>query len=329
MAYKPSKVFRKTFEIQLDVPVTSELPLVVCRRDCRDVTEQYGKTCDVSIPCRRNAGQHKYGVICTFDNKEWRPVYWGKITDGRIIFRNMMVGNCYLAAVYEKDRIIPVNDPFTLEEDGHVRFICSTSQRKSLKLHRKYPKFERIASFSKGLLGACVEGSNEVAFQKSFSLYTFTEVNKDDVVDIPIDTDESFRYLRLHFADGTKGHIAELEFYGRPVNGGDERKLTGTVLGPAQDTLQFFKRAMDGDFASYYSHESRRGGYVGLDLGSKNFRLTRLRYCPRSDTNFIIPGHKYRLQYWGDDRWNASEEQIAQGFYLHLDVPSDGLYVFE
>lgn len=327
MAYKPSKVFRKTFEIQLDVPATSELPPIVCRRDCRDVTEQYGKTYDVAVPCARNAGRHNYGVICTFDNMEWRPVYWGKMAGRRIIFRNMMPGNCYLAAVYEKERIIPVNDPFTLDEDGHLRFICTTAQRKSLELHRKYPKFERIASFSKGLLGACVEGANDAYFQSITSLYTFTEVNDGDVVDIPVDVAIPFRYLRLHFADGRKGHVAELEFYGCPVNGGDERKLSGTVFGPAQDTLQLFKRAMDGDFASYYSQESRRGGYVGLDLGSKNFRLTKLRYCPRSDTNFIIPGHKYRLKYWGDDRWNDSEEQIAQDFYLHFDVPSDGLYV--
>lgn len=115
--------------MQWDVPVTSELPPIVCWRDCWDVTEQYGKTCGVTLLCARNAARCKYGVICTFDNKEWQLVYWGKITDGRIIFRNMMTGNCYLAAVYEKDLIISVNNPFTLYENGNVRFICMTAQR--------------------------------------------------------------------------------------------------------------------------------------------------------------------------------------------------------
>lgn len=56
--------------------------------------------------------------------------------------------------------------------------------------------------------------------------------------------------------------------------------------------------------------------------------LTRIRYVPRSDTNFIIPGNHYRLEYWDGFSWQCVGEKTATDYYLDFQkVPAGKLYI--
>ena len=85
---------------------------------------------------------------------------------------------------------------------------------------------------------------------------------------------------------------------------------------------------MDGDPDSYFCKDARSVGYVGIDIGpSHKANLSRIRFCPRSDTNFILQGDEYELRYWQDGNWHTFGTQMATSDSLvFTNVPSGTLY---
>lgn len=87
--------------------------------------------------------------------------------------------------------------------------------------------------------------------------------------------------------------------------------------------------AIDGNFDTYFKKKKGEKGNICLDLGVDNpYKITRIRYVPQTDSNFIIPGNRYRLEYWNNASWKLIEEQTATNFDLHFsNVPAHQLYI--
>ncbi len=87
--------------------------------------------------------------------------------------------------------------------------------------------------------------------------------------------------------------------------------------------------AADGDLETYFYKGSPKPGSVGLDLGEGNEHIiTRVRFCPRSDTNFILEGDDYELLYWDNNDWQSVDVQISPqyNFITFSNVPSGAIY---
>ena len=338
-AYKPTKIFRKKFSNQFAtkaMPTSDDVPPYLLCADEMDVTHEYGKTYDIEIECSykyASTKEKKHGVICVFDNATWKPVFWGEISKNKMKFSNMMGDVCYMAAYYEKGEIIPATDPFVLKEDGTIQaFAVDKSNKKNMVLKRKYPRFPRIESFSRSLRFSLFQGANEPNFNHPYNLFKLKEF-PFDVTDSIIDISEKFRYVRWKLHDPYDSHLAEIEFYGKQsLDDLEEVKLYGETFGfpsTSSNDNHSYIYAMDGDPATYFSKGKEQLGYVGLDLGKNNEHyITRVRFWPRSDTNFILIGDTYELYYWDKGEWKPLNKVVAKDLTITFEeVPQNTIYI--
>jgi len=334
--YKPAKIFRETFstEIKRDVKtLIEEVPIDLWNKDFKDVSDQYGKTFDISIPCESPNVEHKYsyGVICVFDNKEWIPVWYGPFKNGQITFSKMLGDIVYMAAFYDHGKLLPASQPFVLTNEGEMKYFQAAQDTCTLVLKRKYPRFPRMESFALESRWARVEGSNTPDFRHKDTLY-LQSCAPVDITDTAFTTEGSYRYFRWVVQPYRRGDLAEIEFYGKNKFDGEEKKLSGRIFGlPKVDAYDPhpYTMAMDGNPDTYYRKPKGDFGWVGIDLGpGKKANLTRLRFCPRSDTNFILQGDTYELFYWSEeDQWKSHGQQVAnQDYLIYRGVPSNALY---
>jgi hypothetical protein len=131
--------------------------------------------------------------------------------------------------------------------------------------------------------------------------------------------------------------VAELEFFGG-AKGSDSLKLKGRPIGFPEVKKSVgtpYQNAFDGNIDTYFNGHSinytelpvKQFCWAGLDLG-KPIRITKVRYCPWSDTNFIVKGDRYELCYWKKNKWISMGERVAQRSSLdYKNVPSGGLYL--
>lgn len=337
LAYKPAKVYRQTFEI---LPVEKEVeryvPDYLLNTNRLDVSHLYGKAFNLKVKgikkVMKQYEDYPYGVICVFDNKRWIPIDYGKVSNGMFCFKNMIGDICYMAGYYVKGSFVPATDPFILTADAKIKHIrVSKIDTVTMFLERKYPKFTRIRSFQKGLVGAKVEGSDTEDFSRAETLLTIRNLEQEqDVFDTIIAGRKTYRYVRIKFDDEKGGNLAEIQFYGKQKDSEVETLLTGKVFGvPEKKSDTDWQKALDGDYSTYFKKNKKEVGYVGIDLGENNpYVVSRIRFVPQSDTNFIIPGNSYRLEYWDGFVWKWAGEQKASSFYLNFSgVPADGLYI--
>ena len=262
--YKPAKIFRQTFEIQnIDHDAIDYVPGYLLAPDRMDVSHLYFPTFDVEVvgydAVAERYASYPYGVICVFDNREWQPIDYGKARDGKFYFKNMIGDICYMAGYYDEEMFVPATPPFILDKDGSIRYVTPGEEAcVDMHLTRKYPKFTRITSFSKGLLDASVEVSDSSDFSSSQTLMTILKRDAQDIVDSALSVERPYRYVRLKLADEREGNLAEIIFYGRKSETDEEQILTGIPFGlPESDTGTSWQEAVDGDYATYFRKNKR------------------------------------------------------------------------
>lgn len=338
-AYKPAKIFRKTYSYDLNLFEelnSNDIPMSLIQLDEKDVTHEYVKAFDVIVPIQFSSifnKKKKHAVICVFDDRNWRIVYWGKIKSGKMFFKNMASDVAYIGAYYDKGKIIPATEPFVLQANGQVKFCTiNTVKTITLKLDRKFPRFKRIEDHAWGVRRANAEASNNSQFKDSVCFFSVYDI-PFHVADSLVNDKRKFRYIRFNSSTYRNANFAEVEFYGKKKETEEEQKLTGKIIGFPNieaDDEHPFTHAMDGNLETYFSKPKNTVGWVGLDLGKGNERiLTRVRFCPRSDTNFILQGDTYELLYWNGKGWQSYEKKRAVNFNTieFEDVPSGAFYL--
>lgn len=335
-AYKPAKIFRKMYSLDHfseEIPSLEDVPGWLMSPDELDVTSQYGNTYNISVDCThpwKGDYSKKHGVICVFDNKEWIPVYWGKYKDNKMTFMRMMGDVCYMAAYYDDGKIIPASSPFILQKDGIVQYLgIDKKHLEDITLKRKYPRFKRMDLFSMSIHRSNVEASNNKLFTNSTSLFHILD-GPIDIIDSLVNLPERFRYVRIRPVTYRPGDIAEIEFFGKKFLNDPERKLTGSIFGfpsISSDDMHPYTHAMDNDYGTYFSKPKNSDGYVGLDLGAPYY-ITRVRFCTRSDSNFIVPGQKYELCYWDEGKWVSAGKKVATDITIDFKaIPQHTFYI--
>ncbi len=217
-SYLKPKIFRHRFqlnrEIAKDMKDEQSVPKLFRAADWIDVTEEYYETTDVTRDVPEKYKDRKIAYICVFDNREWVPVHYGKVKDGKVLFPKMGRNVMYVSAFYENGRVVPFGDPFHILPDGTVKNVhVDTKHKCTLKLTRKYPFFGAQDFFNFRMMQGKFQGSNTADFSKTTDLYYFNEVTNGGWYEFPVTDTGKYRYLRYKSPDGSYGNINELWFF--------------------------------------------------------------------------------------------------------------------
>ena len=328
-SYLKPKIFRHRFQLNRmianDMKDEKSVPKLFRAADWIDVTEEYYETTDVTRDVPEKYKERKVAYICVFDNREWVPVHYGKIIDGKVTFLKMGRNVMYVTAFYENGRVVPFGDPFHILPDGTVKNVHADVKHKcTLNLTRKYPFFGAQDFFNFRMMRGQFQGSNTADFSKTTDLLYFNEVTNGGWYEFPVTDTGKYRYLRYKSPNGSYGNINELWFY-------DEKgdTIKGDIIGTEGVDWGPKERVFDNNILTGFQGISPDGHWVGLRLKTPK-QVTKLRFIPRNDGNCIEVGDKYELVYWKNGNWKVLATVKAKDNILKLkNMPSNGLYVLK
>ena len=193
-SYKKPKVFRHRFQLNeryaRDLKNEDEVPDLFNAPKFTDVTDEYYETTDVTRDVPAEYADKRIAYICVFDNRNWVPVFYGNIRDGKVTFTSMGRNIVYMAAFYEHGRIVPFGEPFLIKGDGTVQTIQrNEKKRTTLKLLRKYPFMGKEDFFNARMSGGRFQGANLPDFSDAKTFYKFEGLTNGNWYEIPV-TDE-------------------------------------------------------------------------------------------------------------------------------------------
>lgn len=328
-SYKKPKVLRHRFRLNRvianDLAKETSFPSLFKAADFIDVTDEYYTTTNVERTVPKEYGDKHVAYICVFDNRNWVPVYYGNVKDGKVMFPSMGRGIVYMSAFYENGQIKPFGEPFLVDYDGTVKDIKADNTRKQdMKLLRKYPFMGKEDHFNARMSGGRFQGSNTSDFFKVTDLYMHEGLTNGNWYDIPIDCREHFRYLRYMGPNGSYCNINELEFYDEA-----NKLIEGVIIGTEGNPGSTKDKVFDGNILTGFCGVSPDGHWVGIRTKTPK-SISRIRYIPRNDGNGIEIGDKYELVCWNDGDWKILTTVIAKENMLKLkNMPSGGLYVLK
>ncbi|HKJ43298.1 MAG TPA: hypothetical protein VKA27_14470, partial [Sunxiuqinia sp.] len=313
------KVYRQTWSAQPamkrllgEVP-KEEIYTKLIKPNMLDVTSQYLKGANVSV-WKSIFGNKNMAYLATFDRSGWIPVAFSRFSwYGRAIFKNIGKNILYLPMVCENKRMIPEGDPFVIKNNGEKKILkCNRNKKIDMVLIRKFPFFSYTAAHSVSLKGCKIEGANDRHFKDAKLLFQIDHY-PFYMQQIDLAIPDSFRYAHLIAPNHEAIRVAEFDCYTDSC--GIFKKLVDVGTQRSR-----FENAFDDDLNSYTV-----GRWVRHDFGSRQ-QIDRIKFCPRNDTNCIIPGYEYELFYW-DKKWISAGKKIARDYRLKYEnIPSGTIY---
>lgn len=283
--------------------------------NCEDVTDQYLETSEITI----NDNVFSFEKEChlsVFSKFGWKPIATTKFNlKGEAKFNKLGKNVVYLPNIINDNYVIPKGKPFILTDTGKIDLECDYTKKIDINLLRKYPIFTNTALYLINFKGCKIEGSNDYYFNNTTLLH---QINYYpffvQLIDVsPID---SFQYIHIISPDELI-RVAEFECFEDSC--GVLRKIVEIEYKNSANA-KYFADAIDGDY-----NTSVTSKWVRIEF-DKPRHVKQIRFCPRSDSNFIIPGNIYELFYW-DDKWISLGKQKASEFKLkYSNVPSGSLY---
>ncbi|MBD5274901.1 MAG: hypothetical protein HDS37_02160 [Bacteroides sp.] len=326
--YLKPKVYRHRFSLNRNIVKDfrgeKEYPRLFHHPDFIDVTDEYYTTTDIvrDIPAEE-ARKGGIAYICVFDNREWVPVDYGKISSGKVTFKSMVGNIAYMAATYRDGQIRPFGNPFILQSDGRVMdIIPDTTALQKMTLLRKYPFMGEQDHFNWRMNGGVFEGSQSQDFSNTTELHRHEGITHGNWYDIKIDDPIPYRAFRYLGPNGSYCNINELELFDEK-----DRRISGTITGSTGSPGKTLYKVFDKDILTGFEGESPDGHWVGVRF-DKPTKIGRIRYIGRNDGNGIEIGDEYELIYWHEGSWTSLGKQTAETNDLYYDsIPSGGLYV--
>ena len=329
-SYVKPKIFRRSFvlnrKIVDDLSEEESVPETFSNPHFVDVTDEYGETTDVMFKIPEGFCNHNVAYICVNEREDWIPVYYGNIKSGKVTFKSMGRNILYTVGIWEKDKIVPVGDPFIIQDDGSIRYLNSDYKRlQTMTLYRKYPFFGQFSEFNNRMSYGSFQGSNKEDFSDMTKLYEHEGVTEGRWYERKSESSrKTFKYLRYIGFRGSYCNVNEIEFY----NSKDE-KLTGKILGTQGMPGHTKETVFDGDVLTGFNGNSPDGHWVGLEL-EKPSDVAKIRYMPRNDGNSIEVGDTYQLLMFDRGKWLSLSVIKARGTELVFKkMPSGGLYLLK
>lgn len=276
-----------------------------------DVTDEYMKTADIKIKLQDGIRLSNNDVyIAVFDNHKWSPVAWGKAYFGKAHFKGMGRRITYIILGYVKDELIPISNPFYLDDQGQVNeFIIDENHNIDIRMWRKYPMFQHVFNIHKLLHGGYVEASGDPDFSVAERVSSFPEWSMTSGCEY-VTQSKPYRYWRFCADEDKVCDMAELFFFDK-----DSSRIYPVTASSLNDN----------DMLTNYSAEGAKLK-EHIDFGSP-VSINHISYVRRGDGNAIMPGEQYDIYYWADAKWNHHSSHTAKDIYLDVtDLPSGTLY---
>jgi len=326
------KIYRYTF--------SGDSTLIDMRRRCpmkeiaaefrydnfKDVTGDYLVCGNYTLQMPPSLRRFRAAYLSVFNISGWKPVAIAAVSDGRAQFKDIGKNVVYLPTVYDGESHLPAGDPFFIDSSNAMHMLKNIpGQRQDMHLLRKTALFPYTAAHSEVVKGGCFEGSNDSTFKRA-ELLDSIERYPFYMNEIRIKNPSYYRYLRYVSPNNNvpeANNIAEVQFYGED----GKQALRGAFIGSEGSAGHEIDKAFDNDMDSYYEDKNGKGGWIGIDLGpGRKDKVAMIRYCPRNDTNCILPGDSYELLYW-DGGWVSLGIKKADAYALdYKAVPAGGLY---
>lgn len=302
-----AKVYRKTYSIQDETlfmkKSKEEIPAFFRTPHIKDVTDLYVNTEDIIVELTTPAPSSKeFAYIMVFNNRDWVPIHWGKIKDGKVLFTKMAKNIAYVVMYYHDAKFYPASNPFILESNGQVRILSpDLRKQQTITLHRKYPVVQdRLDDIARRLSGGKFQIANRKDFKDAKTIHTIGSHSDMRPNYVRVNNSNSAKYFRYYSAVGGWVIMAEIEAYNST---GD--KLVGNVIGteyaPPNRRGFEFDKAFDGDPLTFYNAPFPSDCWVGLEFNQPE-TVTDIMFLPWNDDNFIQKDEIYDLQYY-DKGW--------------------------
>lgn len=333
---KKGKVYRRTYAINSESLVMQTeqddaIPSFLMSPRIKDVTDQYVKCFNISVPIRDNQLEtNKYAYLSVFDNVKWVPIHWGKIEKGRVEFFKMEGDIVYLPVYFDAKGVEAANYPLILSAKGKVHFLKPDNQHLNnvMILTHIYPVTPDMFPL-KTVVGGRFEAASKLDFSDGQILSVISKPMPFENI-IPLNLNSSFRYIRYLPPTGQQCKVAELGFYrsGMKLKG----KLIGTEESYKKDTIASIytiDKAVDDDESTFFRSKYSTGTWLGFDFGSQQ-KIDEIRFYParyeRKDLE-ILSDDKYELFYWENNTWVSKGVSTAKGAKVVFKrVPSNALY---
>ena len=314
-----AKVCRRTYSsnaeyLKLLKRTKGKVPVIHKHPFFKDVTDHYLRTSDITVellPNAKTTGRDIY--IGIFDDASWQPVWYGRRKGRHATFKGMGRNITYIALDYDGHSLRTVSDPFELRSDGSVRYFRKKEGLSpSFRIRSKYPQREKISLIFDFIRGGWLEGADNPSFTGSEKVASFKELALNSG-SVRVRQSRPYRYWRLNTNPGQVTDMADIILYGE----GEVRLRVDSLCRIPEEVHNLF----DGDpLTNYRIDGSSPPPPLCFD---KPVTLDHVSYIRRGDGNSIVPGDRYQVLYWDDNRWNVCKDEIAKDVYLDLDdVPS-------
>lgn len=325
---KLTKIYRRTFSPQKEALAAQKqdksLPDFFRNTLMRDVSHVYGNSIDLEMTLNYLPPVKTDIVyLMVFNNKEWVPVHWARIKEGKALFDKTFSDCAYLVSYYHRGKFHAASDPFLLKNDGCIEIKTpDTNSLTNVTVRRKYP-FKFKGSYLTRLNGGKFQVANNKDYIDAEDIYVIGDLDIVAYTVIELPKPVSTQYFRYLSREGGHVYIAEVALF-------DERnqRLAGTVLGTdgsagnkGHDKYGVF----DGNPLTYFDAPIGCGGWAGLDFHeTKNIK--KLAFLPVNDDNHINEGEIYELFYF-DKEWVSLGKRVGDAtFRLEYDnVPRNAI----
>jgi len=324
-----AKVYRKTYAVNSDIEkihhAEKYVPEIFRNVFMKDVTHEYISTVDVDIKVS-DPNKSKYAYLAVFNNINWAPVGWGKISFGKATFKNIGKDILYLPVNMGVNGLLAIADPVIVGFDGKITSIkADTLHKQKMVLDRKYPVFPHVYDVMHRVLGGQIQASDSPDFDDFVIFHTITQYGTI-AEDVFLENTKKFRYWRFFSPKGGNCNMAELHFFEKDSTNSIRGQIIGTSDSFWNDGKNEKEAAFDGDALTFFD-APYGDSWVGMDFG-KPVAIDRVYYLPRNDGNCIEIGDDYQLVFWSDNQWKSLGKQKATGARLIFeDCPSNGLYL--
>lgn len=270
-----------------------------------DASAEYGLFGRVDV---QTESKEKFIYLCTFlTGKNFVPICYAQVIDGIAHFDNLGDSVLYLLMEMKSHKILPVGHPFVLIE-GKARYLKPNHNViSSIEILRKYPLTGKFINDWAGMVGNCLEASNDSIFSEKELVCTIKRTpvffNRFFVND-----ERQFKFVR--YISNHTAPLAEIKIYG--IDGEINLKTSLSTIGNVEKTI-------DNDTESRANAEI---GYAGYQLLEPQ-KIVSIELFPKNDGNFISPNHEYELFYYNDG-WTSLGKQVSTGYSLRYDNVPDG-----
>ena len=217
--------------------------------------------------------------------------------------------------------------PFLVGGNGIEKFFKPENiKTQSITIDRKYPLCSYTSDTWGAMQGGTFEGSMTADFKKADTIATISQMPYY-ITTIRSNSNKKYRYLRYHAPKKNRSSLAELQFY-TTDKAGKEFLLTGNPSGQGIDSTQI-DNVFDGN-PSTICKGLDIAYSITLDLGKgKEQQVSKIRFCPSTDLNFVEKGHLYELYYF-DKTWKMISRVYSKSDKLTFEnVPSNAILLLK